>query len=339
MSRAVVFDAFGLSHLRVSENPENPPGPGQVRVALRAVSLNYRDLLMVRGHYNPKLAMPMIPCSDGAGEIIAIGAGVEGLQVGDRVCTTMIPDWEAGHPPSGLHESTLGGPAQGVLATERNLPANAVLPLPDAIDDLTACCLPVAGLTAWNALVETAAVGPGDRVLLLGTGGVSMMALGLAKQLGAQVAITSSSDVKLARAKVLGADLTINYREQPKWSKALRSSWQDGVDLVLEVGGAGTFDQSVKATKPGGCVALIGVLASGDHPVNLVPVLMNHIRVQGILVGSRAMFAQYLAFSAEQRPHVEIDKVFQGLDQAAEAFNYLAAAQHLGKVVIRIADP
>jgi NADPH:quinone reductase-like Zn-dependent oxidoreductase len=267
---------------------------------------------------------------------MAVGEGVSELKPGDRVCSTMIPDWPGGRPRVDQLRTTLGGPCDGMLAQERVMPQQALLKIPDGLSFEEAACLPVAGLTAWSSLVSEGGVGQGSKVLLLGTGGVSIMALGIAKKLGAEVAITSSSDEKLARAAAMGADHCINYRTRPDWAKAVLELYPQGVDCVLEVGGKGTFDQSVKATSVGGCVALIGVLAERDTAINLTAVLMRRIRVQGILVGSRGEFADYLNFVAEYKPEIVIDKVYDGLEHTGQALAHMAAGNHFGKIVIRV---
>ena len=335
MVKQVLFNSFGVQHLELVERTPEEMGPDQVRVEMKAVSLNYRDYLMVGGLYNPKLKLPLVPCSDGAGVITQVGAQVKDFKPGDRVCTTMLPGWETGSPTQDLLHSTLGGPEDGVLAEERVLSEKAVLKLPDTVGWHEGACLPVAGLTAWSSLMY-GKVGAGSKVLLLGTGGVSMMALPLALQLGAEVAVTSSSNEKLERVRKMGANATVNYREKTQWAREILKTFPQGVDCVLEVGGDGTFDQSVKATCPGGVIALMGVLATQNKPVNLTAVVMKNIRVQGILVGSKAVFKQYLAFVAQHRPLVVVDRVFQGLERAGEAMEFLAAGKHFGKLVIEI---
>ena len=336
MVEAVWFDQFGLEHLTLTRHSPAALGPGDVRLQVRAVSLNYRDVLMVRGQYNPRLKLPLIPCSDGAGVITEVGAEVEDLAVGDQVCTTMIPDWDSGAPKAGVLQTTLGGPRHGLLCRSAVLPRRAVLKVSEKLSHAEAACLPVAGLTAWSALVTEAKTKAGHRVLLLGTGGVSIMALAIAKRLGAEVIITSGSDEKLARARELGADHGINYRTHPQWAKTLLDRFPDGVDTVLEVGGDGTFDQSVRVTRPGGMVALIGVLAAAQKAVNLTAVLMKRIRVQGILVGSRSEFHEYLAFVEQHGLKPCIGSRFQGLAEAPAAFEHMALGRHFGKIVIEI---
>jgi NADPH:quinone reductase-like Zn-dependent oxidoreductase len=307
-----------------------------VRIAVKAVSLNYRDVLVIRGTYGPGVNLPLIPGSDAAGVVLEVGQAVTDLQVGARVCTHMVPDWHDGRLEPHMRLTTLGGPADGVLCEERVLPRTAVLPIPETLSLEGAACLPVAGLTAWSALRTEARIGPGSRVLVLGTGGVSMMGLQIAKTLGAQVAVTSSSDTKLQRVAALGADYTVNYRREP-WADKVRQ-WSDGgVDAVLEVGGSGTFDQSVRATRDGGCIALLGVLAQRACPVNLTEVLMRRIRVQGMFVGSRVEFEDYLRFVATHGIHPVIDRIFEGLLATRQAFAHLLMGQHIGKVVMHLA--
>ncbi len=336
MVRAVHCPSFGLENLQLTELDAAAPRENEVVVAVKAVSLNYRDYMTVTGAYNPRQPLPLIPCSDGSGVVEAVGSNVVDLAPGDRVCSTMIPDWEAGRPDFSIRKTTLGGPIDGLLAERRSLPANALLKIPDYLDFEEAACLPVAGLTAWSALVSECKIGKGSKVLLLGTGGVSMMALGIAKSLGATVAITSSRDEKLARAKQLGADHIVNYRDQPAWADQVLKIFPAGADCVLEVGGEGTFDQSVKATAMGGRIALIGVLATQKKAVNLVPVFMKRLRVQGILVGSRTEFRSYLDHLERHELRPVIGARFVGLERAAEAFALMASGDHFGKIVLRI---
>jgi NADPH:quinone reductase-like Zn-dependent oxidoreductase len=261
---------------------------------------------------------------------------VTDLAVGDRVCSTMIPDWEGGRPGAHILKTTLGGPVDGMLAEARTLPAHALTKIPDYMSWAEAACIPVAGLTAWSALVTEAGVGEDDKVLLLGTGGVSMMALDIAKALGAEVVITSSSEEKLATARERGAAHGLDYRAEPRWDKAVTRIYPEGVDCTLEVGGVGTFDLSVKATGIGGTVALIGVLAASDQAVNLTAAFMKRLRLQGILVGSRTELRDYLAFMAKHEIHPLISHRFSGLGEAKQAFDVMEAGGHVGKIVIEL---
>ena len=337
MPRAMTIHRFGLANLRSEHRDPEPLGEGLVRVGFKAVSLNHRDVLVMRGTYAPGLSLPLIPCSDGTGVVLGVGPGVLGVAPGDAVCSHMVPDWADGRLEPRMRLTTLGGPAQGVLCEERVLPAAAVVPMAKTLSFEQAACLPVAGLAAWCALTVEASVGPGHRVLLLGTGGVSTLGLQIAKTLGAQVAVVSSSDEKLSRMRALGADLTVNHR-RGGWGDAVRR-WSDGgVDVVLEIGGNGTLGQSVAATRDGGTIALLGVLGHGhsSHQTLLADVLMRRIRVQGVFVGSRADLERYLRFVETHAIEPVIDRVFEGITAARQAFAYLLSGRHVGKVVVRI---
>jgi NADPH:quinone reductase-like Zn-dependent oxidoreductase len=333
----VTINKFGLANLALTERAPEPIGQGQVRVAIKAVSLNYRDILVARGTYAPDLLLPLIPCSDGAGQVIEVGEGVTDIAPGARVCTHMTPDWIDGPFRSTARATTLGGPADGVLCAERVVPRSAVVAIPDEMTFEEAACLPVAGLTAWSALRSIGGVSEGSRVLVLGTGGVSMFGLQIAKALGCHVAVTSSSDTKLERARAVGADFVVNYRREP-WPGKIRDWSGGGVDVVLEVGGDGTFDQSVKATRDGGLVALIGVLASSGHRINLTELLLRRIHVCGVFVGSHSELTELVAFAKRRRISPVIDRTFDELASARHAFAHLATGRHVGKVVIRLAD-
>lgn len=333
-----IADGFGLANLRRAERPLPEPGPGQVRVRVTAVSLNYRDLMMVRGHYNPRQPLPLVPCSDGVGVVDAVGAGVDSVAVGDRVAGLFTQRWPAGQPTPEGQRSTLGGPLDGMLAQFVVLDEGGVAPVPAHLDDTEAATLPCAALTAWSALVTEGGIAAGDTVLVQGTGGVSTFALAFARLHGARVIATTSSEKKAAALRERGAWEVIDYRADPKWGKTARSlTGGRGVDHVVEVGGVGTLAQSLRAVRPGGVVSLIGVLAGGSADLNLTPVLMNQVRIQGIFVGHRE---GYLAMCraierAELRPLV--DRVF-AFDEAVAAFEHLAAARHQGKIVIRVSE-
>lgn len=331
-----IQEAFGLENLRCVERPDPEPGPGEVLVRLRAASLNYRDLLMVRGHYNPKQPLPLIPCSDGVGVVEAVGAGVERVREGDRVATMFTQTWIGGPPDKAKLRGTLGGPLDGALAERMVLSAEGVSPVPEHLSDTEAATLPCAALTAWSALVTLGDVRAGDTVLALGTGGVSIFVLQFAQMLGARVIITSSSNEKLERAKELGAWQTINYRETPDWGKAARKLTNGkGVDHVVEVGGAGTLEQSLGAVRIGGQVSVIGVLSGVATKLNVIPILMSNLRLQGILVGSREGFeAMSEAISMhEMRPVV--DRTFP-FKEATAAFEHMASGAHFGKIAIEM---
>jgi NADPH:quinone reductase-like Zn-dependent oxidoreductase len=303
-------------------------------VAVRAVSLNYRDLLIVRGHYNPRLALPRIPCSDAAGEVVAVGPGVSRVAVGDRVCGTFMQHWVAGRLTDAAARSDLGSSNDGVLAERVLLSEDGVVKYPAYLSAEEAATLPCAAVTAWNALAE-GGLRAGQTILIQGTGGVSIFALQIARLFGARVLITSGSDDKLARAIQMGASAGVNCRTTPDWDKWARSQTGDmGVDHVVEVGGAGTLERSFKAVRAGGHIALIGVLA-GMGSVNPVPVLMRSLTVRGIFVGSRQMFEDMnRAFELHQTRPV-IDREF-GFDEFPAALRHLESGAHFCKLVVRV---
>jgi NADPH:quinone reductase-like Zn-dependent oxidoreductase len=328
-----VQEAFGLDNLKIAELEAPTPGPGEVCVDVAACSLNRRDLMTVEGEYNPRQPLPLIPVSDGVGRISAVGDGVTEHQVGDRVAALFCQRWQGGAPTRDKLRSTLGGPLDGMLTEQRVLPASGVAKVPAHLSDEEAATLPCAALTAWSALYESAGVQPGQWVLVLGTGGVSVFAVQLAKLAGAHVAVTSSSDEKLATMKELGADVLVNYREHAKWGDVVRKQ-TGGVDHVVEVGGAGTIEQSIRATKLGGSLQLIGVLAGHKAELALTPVFMGQRRIQGLLVGHKDGFeAMCAAIDAAQLRPV-LDRTF-AFDDARAAFEHMKANQHLGKICIR----
>jgi NADPH:quinone reductase-like Zn-dependent oxidoreductase len=330
-------DGFGLDRLRVGERPEPRPGTGQVVLRMRAASLNYRDLLMVRGHYDPQQPLPLIPGSDGVGVVAAVGAGVERVRAGDRVAPIFAQRWIAGAPTPERLRSTLGGPLDGTFTEAMVLDAEAVVHVPEHLSDEEAATLPCAGVTAWNALVTHGEVRAGDTVLVLGTGGVSLFALQLATLLGARVIVTSSSDEKLERARALGAWKTLNYRSVPAWGREARALADGaGVDVVVDVGGAGTFEQSIAALRFGGRLCLIGNLAGGKAEINLIPLFMRQIRVQGVLVGSREQFEALNRAVAAHTLRPAVGRIFP-LDEARGALEHLGSGAHFGKIALHIA--
>jgi NADPH:quinone reductase-like Zn-dependent oxidoreductase len=334
MKAFVLEGGFGLDHLALTDRPDPAPGPGQVVVRVRAASLNYRDLLIAKGSYSRGMQLPRVLGSDGAGEVAAVGAGVTKWKPGDRVVGCFFQNWIDGPISEKATKGALGGDRDGVLAELVLLEENGLVPLPAGLSFEEAATLPCAALTAWNALTG-GGCGPGQTVLLQGTGGVSIFALQLAKALGARVLITSGHDDKLARALKLGADAGVNYKTHPDWDKWAREQTSGaGVDLVVEVGGAGTLERSAKAARYGGHIALIGVLA-GVGSFNPMHVLMKALRVQGIFVGSRAMFEDMNRLIAAKGIKPAIDRVFP-LAAAADAFRHLESGSHFGKVVVSV---
>ncbi len=326
----------GPTGLRSAEVAEPTVGPGHVLIAVRATSLNYRDLMMVQGKYNPRLPLPCVPLSDGAGEVVEVGPGVTRFQVGDRVAGCFMPDWQAGPPTELGNKSALGAGGVGMLAERVVLPEGGVVAIPDHLSFEEAATLPCAALTAWNALFEGPGVGiqAGDTVLVQGTGGVSVFALQFAKLAGARVIATSSSDSKLDRVRQMGASDGINYRTTPDWDVAVRNLTDGiGVDHVVEVGGPGTLPRSIKSVRVGGHIALIGVLTTGE--VDPRPLLLRSIRMQGIFVGSRLMFENMNRAITLHHLKPSIDRVFP-FDQAVAAYQHLESGTHFGKVVITV---
>lgn len=333
-SLSLSLEAFGLDGLQFKEQAVQEPGHGEVHVRFHAASLNYRDLMVVTGRYNPKMALPRIPGSDAAGEIIRVGADVTDLKPGDRVASLFFQDWQAGDIQQSTGKSALGGAIDGVFATDRILPASGVIRIPEALTFEQAATLPCAAVTAWNALVEKGDLHAGQTVLVLGTGGVSLFALQFAKTHGARVILTSSADEKLAKGRALGADETINYRKVPAWDEeVLRLTDRRGVDHVVEVGGAGTLPQSFHAVRVGGHVHLIGVLSEPGRGVDVLSVLRKSLRFNGIYVGSRAMFQKLLSAMAVNGIEPVIDRTF-AFREARAALEHMERGDHFGKIVL-----
>lgn len=329
-----IRDGFGLDHLVATERPDPEPGPGQVLVRTAAVSLNYRDLMTVAGTYNPRQPLPLVPCSDAVGEIVAVGPGVTQRQVGERVATLFAPTWQGGRPSRERLRKTLGGPLDGTLAELLALDDDAVVPVPEYLRDVEAATLPCAALTAWSAIVTHGCVGAGDTVLVQGTGGVSLFALQFAQLFGARVIVTSSSAAKLDAVREMGSWGEIDYVQNPEWGRRARELTDGlGVDHVVEVGGAATLAQSLRAVRIGGQISLIGVLAGAVSELDVRPMLMQHVRLQGILVGSREGFEAMLRAVEQHRLRPRVHRVFP-FAETREAFAYMAGGQHLGKICI-----
>jgi NADPH:quinone reductase-like Zn-dependent oxidoreductase len=331
----IVDGAFGRDRLRLVDRDEPAPAAGELLLAMRAASLNYRDLMMIEGRYNPRQPLPLVPCSDGVGEVVALGPGVRGFAVGDRVCPIFAPRWIAGEPDRERMRTTLGGPLDGTLRERMTVAADAVVRPPAHLTDAEAASLPCAAVTAWSALVVQGRIHAGQTVLVLGTGGVSLFALEIARLHGARVIVTSSSDAKLERARALGAWETINYAREPSWGKRVRELSGDGVDHVVEVGGAGTLGESLRAVRLGGTIHLIGVLAAGEAPLSIVPVFMQQVRIQGVLVGHREAFEALCRAYAAHGARPVVDRVAP-FAEVPLAFDHLASGAHFGKVCVAI---
>jgi NADPH:quinone reductase-like Zn-dependent oxidoreductase len=326
----------GIEGLKLVDSPTPQPGPGQVLVRIKAATLNYRDLLTIKGGYGSRQKFPLIPVSDGAGVVEAVGAGVREFAPGVRVVGSFFETWIGGEPSTAKIQAALGSAVDGVLAEYRVFPSQTLVRSPDHLTDVEAAALPCAGLTAWSAVVKLGGVKAGQTVLTQGTGGVSIFALQFAKMCGARVIATSSSDAKLERLKSLGADVMINYRTVPDWGRRARELAGQGVDLVVEVGGVGTLNESIRAIRIGGTIAFIGVLA-GPPPTELrLPLMvMQQQRLQGVTVGSVEDLQAMCDAIAINKMKPVIDKTFP-FDQAAEAFRYMASGSHFGKVAIAV---
>lgn len=328
-------DGFGIDHLQRITRPDPAPGPHDVLLEMKAASLNYRDVLAVNGGYAPRAQPPLIPVSDGVGVVIAAGAAVTRVRIGDRVCPMFFQDWIGGEARQAKMFTSLGGPVDGTLAQLMCLGEQGVAVVPEHLSDEQAATLPCAALTAWSALAAQGDVGPGDTVLVQGTGGVALFALQFAKLMGARVILTSSRDDKLARGRQLGADEAINYRATPDWDRVVKDmTGGEGCDHVIELGGADTLARSIRAARIGGSISVIGVLSGAKAEMALPLVVMRNLRLQGITVGSRDGFEAMCRAVARHRLHPVIDRVFS-FDDAPAAFRHLAAARHFGKVCIR----
>jgi NADPH:quinone reductase-like Zn-dependent oxidoreductase len=330
-----IQDAYGIENLRPAERPEPKPGPGQIVVEMKAASLNYRDIMTVRGEAG-RFPLPLVPLSDGAGVVVAVGDGVARVKTGDRVCTLFFQSWFSGPVTAEARSKPLGGPLDGVLQEKMLLDAEGVSKFPAHLSFEEAATLPCAGLTAWRSLAIEARVGPGDTVLVQGTGGVSIFALQFAKAFGATVIVTSSSDAKLARAKTLGADHLINYRRTPDWgAKARELTGGKGVDVVIEVGGENTLGQSFDAARLGGHVVVIGVLSGFSSPVLIPTVFSKNLHIHGISVGSREQFDDMAADIDKWKLKPVVDKVFPFAELPA-ALGLMQGGGHFGKIVLRL---
>jgi NADPH:quinone reductase-like Zn-dependent oxidoreductase len=306
-----------------------------VVVRLHAASLNYRDVMVASGTYNPRMERPAVPLSDAAGEVVEIGPDVTKWKIGDRVCSCVIPGWIDGGPTAEASRTAIGaGGMTGVAREYMVFAEDAMVAAPDHLSYEEAATLPCAALTAWHALAVSGKVQPGEVVLTLGTGGVSVFAAQFAKAMGARVISTSSSNEKLDRMIALGADETINYMTTPDWDKAvLDLTGRRGVDHVVEVGGTGTLTRSVRSVRTGGHIALIGALDmnGGFNPISI---FMKAIRVQGIFIGSRSMFEDMNEFLVAHQIKPVVDRIF-GFDELPAALHHMESGSHFGKIVVR----
>jgi NADPH:quinone reductase-like Zn-dependent oxidoreductase len=329
-----IQNAYGIESLREADKPEPKAGAGEIVVAMKAASLNYRDLLTVQGRAG-QFPLPLIPFSDGAGDVVAVGEGVTRVRAGDRVCPLFFQSWLSGPVTAESRNRPLGGPLPGVLQQKMQLSAEGVAKFPAHLSYEEAATLPCAGLTAWRAVAIEAPVNQSDTVLVQGTGGVSIFALQFAKARGASVIVTSSSDEKLARARALGADHGINYKATPDWAARARELTQGkGVDVVVEVGGENTFAQSLEAARVGGAIVVIGVLGGFSTPVLIPVVFAKNLHIHGISVGSREQFDAMCEAIARWKLKPVIDRTF-GFDEVPAALRLMQAGGHFGKIVVK----
>ena len=336
-----VQDQWHHDHLVVAQRPEPQAGAGQIRLAMRAAALNYRDLLVPeRGYGHRMQALPLVVLSDGVGVVDQVGAGVSGVQPGDRLCPMLFQGWQGGAPDAQKLARGLGCETDGTAAEWLVTDPLSAAPVPAHLSDEEAACLPTAGVTAWRALVADGQLRPGDVVLVQGTGGVALFALQFAKLMGARVIALTSSAAKAQRLRQLGADEVLNYRDTPEWGrpvKALATAWtgRDGVDHVVELGGGDTLAQSLRAVRAGGTVSLIGVL--GGHRVDLPLglVVTRAVRLQGVTVGGRDDFMAMCSAMAATRMRPVVDSVWP-FEQLHEAMAHLKSGAHFGKVCLRV---
>ena len=333
--RAYEINEFGIENLSITERKMPVAQANEVVVKFHAASLNYRDLMMIKGFYDPKLSTPVVPFSDGAGEVIEVGPEVSRWKVGDRVMPAFMQGWIDGDVEVRKARTALGGDLDGCLREFGAFNQDGLVRIPGHLTYEEAATLPCAAVTAWNALKVSGGINAGDRVLLLGTGGVSVFGLQFAKNLGAETIITSSSDEKLELAATLGANHTINYKDTPDWDKkVLEITGKRGVDHIIEVGGAGTLQKSLNCVRMGGHIAVIGVLA-GKGDFDPISILMKAVRMQGIFVGSRVMFEEMSELIGKEYIKPVISKVFE-FEDARVALNYMESGSHFGKIVVKI---
>jgi NADPH:quinone reductase-like Zn-dependent oxidoreductase len=333
------IEAFGLEHFRIVERPPVPLRPHEIRIRVHAASLNYRDLLIALGQVHRRVAdirLPLVPLSDCSGQVIEVGSAVDRFQIGDRVASAQMPDWTAGpFKPENGH-AALGGTIDGVLARYFKGNQRGFVKIPDALSFEEAATLPTAALTAWNALFEFGDLKPGKTVLVQGSGGVSTFALQFALAAGARVFALTGSQEKVDRLERLGAEHVIRYEREPEWSRAvLEVTGGAGVDHIVETGGAGTIDESIKAAAMGGSISLVGLLTGAGGRLDMLPILTKTLRIQGVIVGSVEMFERMISMIEHLRIRPVIDVEFEMQDVAA-ALAYLKSGRHLGKIIIKV---
>ncbi len=327
---------WSFENLALAERPQPAAGPGQVLLRMRAASLNYRDLVVLQRGYGASTgSLPLIPISDGVGEVVAVGADVQRVAVGDRVCPLFFQGWSGGEASNERLSNSLGGPLDGVMAEYMLVNAEGVARVPEHLSDIEAATLPCAALTAWSAVVTEGRIKAGDRVLIQGTGGVSLFALQFARLMGAYPIVISSSDEKLARARELGAAATLNYRETPEWGRPVKQlAGGDGVDHIIEVGGSQTLPQSLRAIRAGGSISMIGVLSGPNMDVRLGLIVTRQIRMQGITVGHRDGFDAMARAIGQQQLRPVVDRSFAFAELPA-ALEYLRSGSHFGKICLQ----
>lgn len=326
---------WGLDHLKIGSRPDPRPGPGQVLLRMRASSINYRDPIVPERAYGSQSGeLPLIPVSDGVGDVVEIGADVTRVKVGDRACPAYFQTWISGEPNANRLTQSLGGPLDGTMAEFMCLSEEGVVKVPDYLSNLEASTLPCAALTAWSALVECGRMKPGEQLLIQGSGGVALFALQFARMLGVQATVISSSEEKIDRLTAMGADFTINYRKTPEWGKAARAITDGrGFDHILEVGGEKTLPQSLRCIRPGGTLSMIGILSGAMISTSLGLIITRQVRLQGITVGHRDGLEAMLRAMERHQIRPVIDKVFS-FEALKESFTYIKSGVQFGKICI-----
>lgn len=330
-----VIGDWGMEHLKLSQRPEPKVGPGQVLVRMKASSLNYRDLVVPeRGYGSYTGNLPLIPLSDGVGVVCEVGAGVHRVAVGDRVCPTFFQNWVAGEPDLERLTQSLGGPIDGTMAELMCLSEQGLVKVPDYLTDTEAASLPCAALTAWSALTAGNGLKAGERVLIQGCGGVALFAVQFARIMGAHVTVITSSDERMDRVRGLGADAVINYRATPEWARATRDITAGrGFDLIVELGGEKTLPQSLRCIRPGGTIAMIGILSGSAMATPLGLIITRQVRLQGVTVGHRDGFEAMIRTLEQHQTRPVLDRTF-AFEELKEAMAYLKTGAQFGKVCI-----